>query len=333
MRSPKQHFFLLLAVSLSLSFWQTKAFSLDITDGLNVIGAGSREGAAISDDVKLLCQNGSSILDMEEKKINNASDPSDNQTSGDSPAPNLPNHGQGMSPASDSSGATLSREIPEPSEPEDNSERINRSAAQPADQDGGVQNGRDSNRVDSATPTDAGGPDPWTEVKPEVRNINEFTKKSKKESKKDSKKKLSSKKSKAKKALGKEETEMPAVAPSRISQPAEAVKPPVTKVASEEAILERLVKELEFGTLLNSITLLNQLVAKYPEDPDYNSLLAMAIRLRDGDVWYQYARKVDMKEDKASKPQAPVQIMKPTSNETVNELKKSSWFLIRSAKR
>ncbi len=332
MRYPKQQFFLLLAVSLSLSFWQTKAFSLDITDGLNVIGAGSRGAAVQSDDVKLLCQKGSSILDMEEAKINNASDRTDNGISEDSATPNLPSHGQGISPASDSSGVTLSREIPESSEPSETPaapERINRSAAQPVEQGSDSHSSRGSNRPEDAAPVENGGPDPWTEVQPEVRNINDYTK----NAKKSSKKKLSSKKSKAKKALGKEETEMPAVAPSRVSQPPEVAKPPVVKMASEEAMLERLVKELEFGTLLNSITLLNQLVAKYPEDPDYNSLLAMAIRLRDGDVWYQYARKVDIKEDKTPKASAPVQIMKPSANETVNELKKSSWFLIRSAKR
>lgn len=323
MRYPKQQFFLLLAVSLSLSFWQTKAFSLDITDGLIVSGAGSRGTAVPSDDVKLLCQQGSSVLDMEEAKINNASDRTDNATSDDSTAPNLPDHGQGISPASDSSGVTLSREIPEPSETPVAPERINRSAAQPVDQNG------DAHKAEDVAPVENGGPDPWTEVQPEVRNIDDYAKKAKKSSKK----KLSSKKSKAKKALGKEDTEMPAVAPSRVSQPPEVAKPTAVKTASEEAMLERLVKELEFGTLLNSITLLNQLVAKYPEDPDYNSLLAMAVRLRDGDVWYQYARKVDIKEDRTPKAQAPVQIMKPTSNETVNELKKSSWFLIRSAKR
>lgn len=112
-------------------------------------------------------------------------------------------------------------------------------------------------------------------------------------------------------------------------QPPEASAPP--KSAGEEALLSKLVRELEFGTLQNSISYLNQLVAKCPDDPDYKSLLTMALRLRDGDVWYQYQRKVDYKEPEVVK--IPATIMKPTPNDNVNELKKSSWFLIRSVKR
>lgn len=322
MRSPKQQFFLLLAVSLSLSFWQTKAFSLDNIDGLNVVDTGSREVGGCASDVQILCQKGSSILEMEEVEVKSPADGNSN----DSVTPRLPKHGEGMSPASDSGGLTSTSEH---NESQDSSERINRSAAQPSDPDADVQYGRESSHTEDGTPVEIRNAEPSDEIRNEVRNTDEEPV-SKKE-KKASKKKLSSKTSKSKKALLKEE-EVPAVAPARVSPP-EVVKPPVTKTASEEAMLSRLVKELEFGTLLNSITLLNQLVAKYPEDPDYNSLLAMAIRLRDGDVWYQYARKVDIKEDKTPKPQVPVQIMKPTTNDTVNELKKSSWFLIRSVKR
>lgn len=144
-----------------------------------------------------------------------------------------------------------------------------------------------------------------------------------------------SKASKKKKKNSKKDDEVIQTAPPRANVP----PPPVSvvpaantqKSASEEALLSKLVRELEFGTLQNSISYLNQLVTKYPDDPDYRQLLAMALRLRDGDVWYQYQRKVDYKEPAPVK--IPATIIKPTPSETVNDLKKSSWFLIRSVKR
>lgn len=116
----------------------------------------------------------------------------------------------------------------------------------------------------------------------------------------------------------------------------ETMPPPVAPKISdgkEELLLNKLVKELEVGTLMNSITLLRQLCSDYPDDPDYKQLLARAIRLRDGDVWYDYQRKTEYKIEKPKEEEKPPTIIKPTSNESVNELKKSSWFLIRSVKR
>ncbi|MDZ4832980.1 MAG: hypothetical protein SGJ27_04190 [Candidatus Melainabacteria bacterium] len=283
-------------------------------------------------DAVLLCQGGSSILDMEEGKVTR--DPQPDASNDNPPATGLPAHVEVPAQIEAETAVTDSEE----SAPEsgmgdqnassadaeqpvsDSGDRINRSAAPTPDPYIEPNRGRESKLVEDSAPV-------------EIRNADDETI-LKTEQMKSSKKKLVSKKNKAKKALGKEDSEMPAVAPSRNNTaPKEVTKVPVARPVTEEALLARLVKELEFGTLLNSIGMLNQLVAKFPEDPDYNSLLAMAIRLRDGDVWYQYSRKVDIKEDKMPKQNAPVRIMKPTANETVNELKKSSWFLIRSAKR
>ncbi len=144
--------------------------------------------------------------------------------------------------------------------------------------------------------------------------------------------KADKKKSKSKKSKGKP-IETAVDDRKEVSDSAKNDHPPVAaqRTSAEEAILVQLVRELEYGTLINSINILNQLVSKYPEDPDYRSLLAMAIRLRHGDVWYQYQRKVDIKEEAEPKI-PPANIIKPTANESVNELKKSSWFLIRSVK-
>lgn len=321
MRSPKQQFFLLLAVSLSLSCSQQKAFS---SEGLHQVQLGSHSIIRNrSDFVEILCQSSSSILEMEEGKVDNSSQDTETGASGDSTQNSPPDLGT----ANEAGGELGLPEAQEHVEDQtsQSSERVSRGAVQ-GSEDAVKQDGRESSIQD----------DGMVEIrkseqsKPqEVKSSDDDS--SSKEQRKVSKKKLSVKKSKDKRALGKSEPEMPPVAP-KITQP-DVAKLPTSKPVTEEAMLGRLVRELEFGTLLNSIALLNQLVSKYPEDPDYNSLLAMAIRLRDGDVWYQYARKVDIKEDTTPKPQAPVQIMKPTSNETVNELKKSSWFLIRSAKR
>ncbi len=277
----------------------------------------------MSPGAQIVAQNGSSILEIEQGKV----DQSETGTSDTDDSPGLPDRSSHpvlqsspaqepvVAPYSGDASSTPVQAEPQITEP---SNRIPRNIVPEPAQDDSVQSGSQVNDGNDGTPV-------------EIRKADDEPPPSKE---KKSSKKQNSKKSKVKKALGKEDSGMPPVAPAikTSTQPVE-VKAPVTKASAEEAMLARLVRELEFGTLLNSISLLNQLVSTYPEDPDYTSLLAMAIRLRDGDVWYQYSRKVDMKEDKAAKPSAPVQIMKPTSNESVNELKKSSWFLIRSVKR
>lgn len=103
----------------------------------------------------------------------------------------------------------------------------------------------------------------------------------------------------------------------------------------EEVILKNLVKELEYGSLGNSILLLKRLTTEYPDDPDYRALLARALQLRDGDVWYDYQRRTAYKEKKNQEkdPEPEPQIIKPVANPGVNALKRESWFLMRSVKR
>ncbi|HMO20782.1 MAG TPA: hypothetical protein PKC98_07425, partial [Candidatus Melainabacteria bacterium] len=68
--------------------------------------------------------------------------------------------------------------------------------------------------------------------------------------------------------------------------------PEVSKARSdEEAIsLRRLVRELQYGSLENSIKLLETMVKAYPYDPDYRALLAAARNLNNADIWYRYQR-------------------------------------------
>ncbi len=99
----------------------------------------------------------------------------------------------------------------------------------------------------------------------------------------------------------------------------------------EEIVLSKLVKELQFGSLKNSIALLNQLVREHPDDPDYNALLGQALQLRDSDVWYDYQRRTrEEKRERSKEEQKQPEIMKPVANPNVNALKRESWFLIRS---
>lgn len=109
------------------------------------------------------------------------------------------------------------------------------------------------------------------------------------------------------------------------------------KADPQEAALERLVHELEFGTLARSITMLRGLVRDYPEDMDYKKLLDMSLALQDADTWYSYQRHTPSPTlngggEPVKKPdQKPIpQIQASSDNPRVNELKKSSWLLIRN---
>lgn len=140
------------------------------------------------------------------------------------------------------------------------------------------------------------------------------------------------KKVKQKKRSRKEAAEeMPPVAPkiAPISQ--------TRKTDPQEESLTRLVHELEFGTLSRSITMLRGLVRDYPEDSDYKKLLDMSLALQDADTWYSYQRHtpsptLSQSEEPQKKPELkPIpQIQASSDNPRVNELKKSSWLLIRN---
>jgi hypothetical protein len=317
MRHHKQQFFLLMALTLGISICSAgKAISFDISVGLQGVDASSLRNAESQNFagpcgfnlLNVISQQSSGILEFEAGSKGRNTD-AENESAGPSSAGESPetpvsddqNPGveqsaatvQSETPAVDNSGANA--EAPSPEPVSDNAPtRIERTAP--------------------ATPVYSR----TTESMPESK-VSESAPAPK--VKKVSKKKKRGRGSKV------QDDEIP-VAPARA-----VVPPPTTpaKSSDEEALLAQLVKELEYGTLKNSIAFLNQLVTKCPEDPDYRSLLTMALRLRDGDVWYQYQRKVDYKEPEVVK--IPASIMKPTPNETVNELKKSSWFLIRSVKR
>ena len=105
--------------------------------------------------------------------------------------------------------------------------------------------------------------------------------------------------------------------------------PEVSKARSdEEAIsLRRLVRELQYGSLENSIKLLETMVKAYPYDPDYRALLAAARNLNNADIWYRYQRRLQL-----PPPSAHEEIKKlvkiPRKEEPINELKRESWFLL-----
>lgn len=140
------------------------------------------------------------------------------------------------------------------------------------------------------------------------------------------------KKVKQKKRSRKEASEeMPPVAPKIVPLSQSQ------KADPQEAALERLVHELEFGTLARSITMLRGLVRDYPEDLDYKKLLDMSLALQDADTWYSYQRHTPSPTlngggEPVKKPdQKPIpQIQASSDNPRVNELKKSSWLLIRN---
>lgn len=131
------------------------------------------------------------------------------------------------------------------------------------------------------------------------------------------------------------EEEMPPVAPRIV--PATQAPTQVKKTDPQEASLQRLVHELEFGTLDRSIKILRDLIASYPEDSDYKRLLEMAGSLKDADTWYSYQRNtpspsMNQGDDDKPKPQPKTlpQIQASSDNPRVNELKRSSWLLIKN---
>ncbi len=131
------------------------------------------------------------------------------------------------------------------------------------------------------------------------------------------------------------EEEMPPVAPRIV--PYNPVQPQAKKTDPQEEALQRLVHELEFGTLDKSIKVLRDLIATYPEDTDYKKLLDMANSLKDADTWYSYQRNTpspSMSQGDEEKPKAqpkPLpQIQASSDNPRVNELKRSSWLLIKN---
>lgn len=131
------------------------------------------------------------------------------------------------------------------------------------------------------------------------------------------------------------EEEMPPVAPRIV--PNNTVQTQTKKTDPQEEALQKLVRELEFGTLDKSIKVLRELIATYPEDSDYKKLLDMANSLKEADTWYSYQRNTpspSMNQDDEEKPKAqpkPLpQIQASSDNPRVNELKRSSWLLIKN---
>lgn len=114
-------------------------------------------------------------------------------------------------------------------------------------------------------------------------------------------------------------------------KPGAEFKRDLARDSAEEASLKKLVKELEFGSLANSIAMLRDLVKVYPGDPDYRSLLAAALNLKDGDVWYQYQQRSQAPVRPPVSTVAPVvrpAPATPTIADKINDLKHSSWLLM-----
>ncbi|MCA9815192.1 MAG: hypothetical protein H6677_06820 [Candidatus Obscuribacterales bacterium] len=122
-----------------------------------------------------------------------------------------------------------------------------------------------------------------------------------------------------------ESTRVPETTPA----PPAPVVPEVSKARTdEEAIsLKKLVRELQYGSLENSIKLLETMVKAYPYDPDYRALLSAARNLNNADIWYRYQRRLQL-----PPPSAHEEIKKlvkvPRKEEPINELKRESWFLL-----
>ena len=91
--------------------------------------------------------------------------------------------------------------------------------------------------------------------------------------------------------------------------------------------MKKLVRELQYGSLENSIKLLETMVKAYPYDPDYRALLSAARNLNNADIWYRYQRRLQL-----PPPSAHEEIKKlvkvPRKEEPINELKRESWFLL-----
>lgn len=134
------------------------------------------------------------------------------------------------------------------------------------------------------------------------------------------------------------EEEMPPVAPHIV--PYNQTQAQAKRSDPQEEALQKLVHELEFGTLDKSIKVLRELIATYPDDSDYKKLLDMAVSLKDADTWYSYQRNTpspslsqgDDEKPKAQPKPLP-QIQASSDNPRVNELKRSSWLLIKNSYR
>lgn len=130
-----------------------------------------------------------------------------------------------------------------------------------------------------------------------------------------------------------EPTRVPETPPSTHTlvpqDPPDSVVPEVSKARSDEEAtsLRRLVRELQYGSLENSIKLLETMVKAYPYDPDYRALLTAARNLNNADIWYRYQRRLQL-----PPPSAHEEIKKlvkiPRKEEPINELKRESWFLL-----
>ncbi|MCA9803641.1 MAG: hypothetical protein KC777_16830 [Cyanobacteria bacterium HKST-UBA02] len=131
------------------------------------------------------------------------------------------------------------------------------------------------------------------------------------------------------------EARSPQKAPVNIAgddiKPGAEFKRDLARDSAEETALKKLVKELEFGSLANSIAMLRDLVKVYPGDPDYRSLLAAALNLKDGDVWYQYQQRSQIPPRPPVSTVAPVVRpgrVTPTIADRISDLKHSSWLLM-----
>jgi hypothetical protein len=143
------------------------------------------------------------------------------------------------------------------------------------------------------------------------------------------------KKVKQKRGRKQAEEEMPPVAPRIV--PYSQAQAQTKKADPQEESLKKLVHELEYGTLDRSIKVLRELINSYPEDTDYKKLLDMALSLKDADTWYSYQRNTPSPsmgqgdEDRPKPQPKPIpQIQASSDNPRVNELKRSSWLLIKN---
>ncbi len=143
------------------------------------------------------------------------------------------------------------------------------------------------------------------------------------------------KKVKQKRGRKQADEEMPPVAPRIV--PYSQAQAQTKKSDPQEESLQKLVHELEYGTLDRSIKVLRELISNYPEDTDYKKLLDMALSLKDADTWYSYQRNtpspsMSQGDEDRPKPQPkPIpQIQASSDNPRVNELKRSSWLLIKN---
>lgn len=116
--------------------------------------------------------------------------------------------------------------------------------------------------------------------------------------------------------------------PVEVEEPVKLEPPrvPKSKSKKEAESLKLVVRELQYGSLLNSISLLERMVKAYPYDPDYKELLSAARNLRHADIWYQYQRRLQLPPPSA-KPKVIYKLIKMRRNEKpINELKQAGWF-------